>query len=152
MKIKSIILILFFYTVIVFGQTENLNYDSELASKLGADDYGMKTYIFVILKSGTVEIKDKDKRSAIFRGHLDNISRLVEEGKIVVAGPFMGNDKDYRGLFIFNESSIEEVKKLLITDPAVAAKILDTEIFQWYGSAALSEYLKTADKIWKIKP
>lgn len=28
----------------------------------------------------------------------------------------------------------------------------DYEIFTWYGSAALPEYLPAADKIWKLKP
>ena len=35
------------------GQKTNPNYDSTLAAKLGADDYGMKKYVFVILKTGS---------------------------------------------------------------------------------------------------
>jgi len=34
------------------AQTNNPNYDKALADSLGADDYGMKSYVFVILKSG----------------------------------------------------------------------------------------------------
>jgi len=29
---------------------------------------------------------------------------------------------------------------------------LDMELFSWYGSAALPEYLPFSDKIWKAKP
>jgi len=36
-----------------------------------------------------------------FRGHLDNINRLVKEEKLVVAGPMCKNEKNYRGIFIF---------------------------------------------------
>ena len=36
-----------------------------------------------------------------------------------------------------------------MTDPAIEAGILDYEIFDWYGSAALPEYLKIHEKIQK---
>ncbi|WP_260392461.1 hypothetical protein [Empedobacter falsenii] len=36
-----------------------------------------------------------------FRGHLDNINRLVKEEKLVVAGPMGKNEKNYCGIFIF---------------------------------------------------
>ncbi|MEO7047659.1 MAG: hypothetical protein ABI091_20340, partial [Ferruginibacter sp.] len=37
----------------------NPNYDKELADKLGGDDYGMKSYFFVILKTGANTTTDK---------------------------------------------------------------------------------------------
>lgn len=75
-------------TNLTFGQsnsendtlTTNPNYNKELADKLGGDDYGMKSYFFVILKTGTNTTTDKEFISESFRGHLDNINRLVEEG------------------------------------------------------------------------
>jgi uncharacterized protein YciI len=76
---------------------------------------------------------------------------LVEKDQLVVAGPFQKNDKTYRGLFILNVATIEEAKKVLATDPAVNAGLLDYEVYGWYGSAALSEYLEASDKIWKKK-
>jgi len=149
---KSIITFLVFLVISVSAQNQNPYYNKALADSLKADDYGMKTYIFVILKTGKSKIEDRKERRKLFRGHLDNISRLVKEGKIVVAGPFMENDKSYRGLFIFDVKTIDEVKELLKTDPTIKAGIFETDIFEWYGSAALSVYLKTADKIWKINP
>lgn len=132
--------------------TSNPNYDSTLAKKLGADDYGMKSYILVILKTGPNKTTDKTFISDCFSGHLDNINRLVKEGKLIVAGPMGSNINNYRGIFILNLSSVEEAEKLLQTDPAIKEKLLDAELYIWYGSAALSEYLKYSDKIWKIKP
>ena len=35
------------------------------------------------------------------------------------------------------------------TDPAVAAKLLDADLFGWYGSAALPLYLPAVEKITK---
>lgn len=133
--------------------TANPNYDAALAKELAADDFGMKSYIFVILKTGTAQIADKKLISEHFRGHMENINRLVEQKKLVVAGPFGKNDKQYRGLFILtNITNQEEAKALLQTDPAIKAGLLDVELYDWYGSAALSEYLKSSDKVWKRKP
>ena len=47
--------------------------------------------------------------------------------------------------------TIEEATTLLSTDPAIQEKLLDAELFQWYGSAALPEYLKAHEKIEKKK-
>lgn len=133
--------------------TSNPNYDEALAKKLGADDYGMKSYFLVILKTGTNTSTDNELISRSFRGHLDNINRLAEEGKLIVAGPLGPNDNQYRGIFILNNvASAEEAEKLLLTDPAIKNGFLGYEIFPWYGSAALPEYLPASDKIWKEKP
>ncbi len=131
----------------------NSNYDKALAVKLGADDYGMKSYFFVILKTGTNTTTDRDFISENFRGHLDNIQRLTQEGKLVVAGPLGQNENSYRGIFILNNiDSAEEARELLLTDPAIKSGLLNFEIFTWYGSAALPEYLPVSDKIWKVSP
>ncbi|HLV51064.1 MAG TPA: YciI family protein, partial [Flavobacterium sp.] len=131
----------------------NPNYDKTLAEKLGGDDYGMKSYFFVILKTGTNTTTDKELINESFRGHLDNIHQLVKEKKLIVAGPLGKNEHNYRGIFILNNiQSEEEVKDLLQTDPAIKNGLLDYEIFTWYGSAALPEYLPVSDKIWKSKP
>ncbi|MFU8861144.1 MAG: YciI family protein [Cyclonatronaceae bacterium] len=131
----------------------NPNYDSVLAEKLGGDDYGMKSYILVILKTGPNTSTDRELISASFRGHLDNINRLVEEGKLIVAVPLGANEHQYRGIFILNNvESIEEAAELMQTDPAIKSGLLVAEFFNWYGSAALPEYLPASDKIWKQKP
>jgi hypothetical protein len=84
---------------------------------------------------------------------MNNINRLVEEDKLIVAGPLEKNDHKYRGIFILNNlKSIEEARELLQTDLAIKNGLLDYEIFSWYGSAALPEYLPFSDKIWKLKP
>lgn len=148
-------------TNLTFGQSKsekdtlisNPNYDEALAEKLGGDDYGMKSYFLVILKTGTNTTTDKELIAESFRGHMDNINRLVEDGKLVVAGPLAKNENTYRGIFILdNVKSIEEAKALLQTDLAIKNGLLDYEVFTWYGSAALPVYLPFAEKIAKIKP
>ena len=133
--------------------TSNSNYDALLAEKLGGDVYGMKKYILVILKTGANTTTDKTFINESFRGHLQNINRLVEQGKLIVASPLGKNTNNYRGIFILNNiNTLEEAKEILQTDPAVKAGLLDIELFNWYGSAALPEYLPASDKIWKQKP
>lgn len=153
MKTLFLIFILLFSTLL-YGQdkNDNPNYDAALAEKLEADDYGMKNYVFVILKTGSALTTNKDSVNTAFRGHMENINRLVKADKLIVAGPFFKNDDDYRGLFILDVPTIEEAEKLLQTDPAIKAKFLDAVLYKWYGSAALSEYLEASDKIWKINP
>jgi uncharacterized protein YciI len=131
-----------------FGQSTNPAYDSTLAKKLNADDYGMKKYVMVLLKTGSVTNLDKAKTDSLFSGHMRNINKLADDGRLVVAGPFFKNDK-YRGLFILNADSIEEGRKLVDTDPAVQAKLLEPEFLLWYGSAALAETLSIHKKIEK---
>lgn len=134
-----------------YSQTLNPEYDAALAEKLGSDENGMKSYIFVILKTGTVQIDDKQQRALLFKGHIENINRLADEGKLFVAGPFGKNDLSYRGLFILNVKTEEEAKLLCESDPAVKAGLFEVVLLPWYGSAALGEYLDASKKIAKYK-
>ena len=150
---KKMVLVAFFLLLIVpaKAQLEQKEYDPALAKSLGADEYGMKWYVMAILKTGSNNLKDSVRRAALFADHLKNIGRLAEMGKLVVAGPFGKNDKSYRGIFILNVSTLEEAVELLQSDPTIRAKVLEAELFKWYGSAALPEYLKLQKKIQKTR-
>lgn len=130
----------------------NPNYDPILAQKLGGDDYGMKSYVWVVLKTGTNGTTDKTLINKSFRGHMENINHWVMEGKLAVAGPLGKNDNAYRGIFILDVDTFEEAISLLQNDTAIQEGFLDFDLYMWYGSAALPEYLRSADKIWKVKP
>lgn len=136
----------------LYAQKSDQTYDSSLAKSLEADNYGMKMYVFVLLKTGSKVIESKTVRDSLFAGHLANINRLANEGKLVVAGPFAKNDLSYRGIFILNVKTEEEAKALLETDPAIKENLLQPEIVKWYGSAALPVYLETHRKIEKQNP
>ena len=83
---------------------------------------------------------------------MENIQRLVDKKKLIVAGPFGENDKTWRGLFILDVKTVEEAAALVQTDPAIKAGIFAVDLVPWYGSAALPEYLPASDKIWKEQP
>jgi len=146
------ILSFFLLPFFCFAQNNNPNYDAELAKELKADDYGMKSYVFVVLKTGSAKIEDKAVLDSCFAGHFSNMQKLAEEKKLVVAGPLGKNDNNYRGLFIFDVATKEEAQELMKGDPTISMGIFEVEMYDWYGSAALPVYLEAADKIWKQKP
>ena len=151
MRFLFVIVSLFVFIQLTSAQTVNPDYDSTLAKKFGADDYGMKSYVFAILKTGTNTTTDKAFIDSCFSGHMANIVRLVNEGKLIVTGPLGKNDNTYRGIFIFNVATIEEAEELVQTDPAINSGLLDADLYRWYGSAALPEYLEASQKIGKYK-
>ncbi len=106
------------------------NYDSTYAKKLKADDYGMKTYVFVILKTGSNTSTDKIAKDKAFEGHMKNIKRMADNGKLAVAGPF-DNGGNNRGIFILNVTTFEEAKALLENDAAIKEKYLEPELITW---------------------
>lgn len=147
---KNILTALFLcITAIVFSQETESKYDEKLAKSLNADERGMKQYVFCILKTGSNTTATSEEKTNLFKGHMDNITKLAKEGKLVLAGPFMKNDRNYRGIYIFNVTTIEEAQALVATDPAVKANIFEVELTPWYGTAALQETLKIHKKITK---
>lgn len=145
-------------TVYGFAQTtpnvaDKPKFDAELAQKLGADKYGMRKYVFAVLKTSpnapTFSKEDSDK---IFAGHMANMNRLAEEGKLVVAGPFSDPKKLFRGLFILNVTTVEEAEKLINTDPVVKSGMMAAELVPWWGSAALMDTNRLHKLIAKENP
>ena len=111
-------------------------FDAALAKKTGADDNGMRRYVLVILKTGPTRVPDGDARKAMFAGHMANIQRLSKEGKLALAGPFMGDTGGWRGLFVLAVDDIEQAKALVAPDPVIINGEMVAEYHHWYGSAA----------------
>ncbi|UWY28189.1 YciI family protein [Flavobacterium sp. TR2] len=151
MKKPLLIFVFLVMSAIGFSQETEIKYDENLAKSLHADEYGMKKYVFCLLKSGSNTTASKEETKKLFEGHMENIGKLAKEGKLAVAGPFMKNDRNYRGIYIFNVETIEEAKALVATDPAIKANLLEAELTPWYCTAALQEIPKMHDKIAKKK-
>ena len=134
---KKLIFSLVFILGSIASATAQESYDEALAKKLGADEYGMKKYVMaVLLRGDRVSEYTPEQRQEIQAGHMANIGKMADMGKLIVAGPFFGND-DLRGIYIFDVQSIEEAKTLTETDPAIQAGVLKMDLKEWYGSAAL---------------
>ncbi len=120
------------------GADDGVVYDAALARSLGADEYGMKTYVMALLKAGPNRGQDAETAARLQRAHLDNIKRMAREGSLVLAGPF-SDDGDIAGIYIFDVGSVEEARALTETDPAVKAGRLVMELHPWYGPAMLQK-------------
>jgi len=101
--------------------------------KKGVPKPEMKQYWFVMLVKGKNRNEKMDSIAVnkLQEGHMANIKRLAEMGKLTVAGPF-GDDGLWRGILIFDVPTKEEVIGFLKEDPAIAAGRLDYEIHPWW--------------------
>jgi len=98
-----------------------------------ASETKVKQFWFVLLTKGNNRTQDSVTAAKIQQGHMANITRLYNEGKIKVAGPY-GDDGNWRGIFVFDAATKEEVETLLTTDPAISSGRLSYEIHPWWTS------------------
>ena len=127
-----------------------ITFDSLRAAKVGADDYGMHQYVMALLKRGPNRDRSAEEATKLQAAHMENIGRLADAGKLVLAGPFL-KEGDLRGIYIFDVKTEEEAKKLVETDPAIQQGSLVMELIPWYGTAALMEVGEIHKKIAKIE-
>lgn len=112
------------------------SYDAALAKSTGGDDYGMRQYVFVLLRTGPTPVPKGPARDEMFAGHMANINRLAEAGSLVYAGPMDGVD-GWRGIFILAVDSVDAARELVATDPVIRSGEMVAEYHTHYGSAAL---------------
>lgn len=82
------------------------------------------TIVFLNRKPDKAELPEAEVKK-LMDGHMANMARLAKEDKLWAAGPFDGGG----GIFIFNSGSLEDVKEWIKTDPGIAAKRWDIEVF-----------------------
>ena len=114
------------------------NHDAFRISSQVVDEMGMKPYVFALLQTGDTILGSV--LSDLFAGHMANIERLAEEGKLVVAGPFYDvprAPRSWRGVFVLNTSDTAEARGWVDQDPAVKAGVFDVVLAPWYSSGAL---------------
>src|SRR4030095_4143006 len=93
--------------------------------------YEMKQYFFVMLSKGENRGHDSATAAKIQEGHMANMQKLADMGKLIVAGPF-GDNGDWRGIFIMDCKTKEEVEQYVKTDPAIVSVRLKYEIHPWW--------------------
>lgn len=128
-----------------------VTHDAALAARLGADDYGMRQYVLVILKTGPNKVPAGPERDAMFRGHFANMKRLSDAGKLALAGPFDGSD-GWRGLFILATGDVDEARQLVATDPVIINGEMVAEYHKYFGSAALMLVGEAHERIARKQP
>ncbi|MFT7776776.1 YciI family protein [Roseateles sp.] len=126
-------------------------YDAAKAQAWGANDQGLRSYVFVLLKTGPRRMPDGPARDEMFKGHFANMQRLAKEGLLAYAGPFDGVDS-WRGLFIFATSDMELARKAVESDPVIVNGEMVAELHKHFGSAALLAVNEWHPKLIKPKP
>jgi uncharacterized protein len=119
-----------FFTAAILYCCINCAAQTKAAAKPKPEDQ-IKQYWFVMLIKGANRTQDSATAAKIQEGHMANINKLYYDGKIKVAGPF-GDDGNWRGIFIFDAATKEDVESLLNTDPAVSSGRLSYDIHPWY--------------------
>ena len=128
--VKNLVLIMI--SLVAF--TQNLTAQTKTANTKQRLEHQIAQYWFVMLISGDKRTQDSATTAKIQEGHMANINKLYQEGKLKVAGPF-GDEGIWKGIFIFDCAIKEEVEKLLSADPAIAAGRLSYEIHPWWTAA-----------------
>ena len=132
---KLFVFILFsFFVDNINSAKSQTNINSKDTSKVNKsiDMSKMKVFYLALLKSGPNRTQDSIKAAEIQKGHMDNIIKLANEGKIVMAGPIAKKESNLRGIFVFNAKDEAEVEQLVKTDPAIIAGRLVYEIYPWF--------------------
>jgi uncharacterized protein YciI len=79
----------------------------------------------------------------IQKAHVAHLTKLANEGRIVVAGPFADQDDvTKRGLCVYRVGSIDEARRLASEDPAVKAGRLKVEVMSWWVEKGYMEFPK----------
>lgn len=87
-------------------------------------------YVCLLTKGANAGLGTPEERRKNQAAQNAYISRLAQEGKLLVAGPFADNF-EWKGIYIFKCASLEEAKAMAVLDPAVLAGRLKFEIHPW---------------------
>lgn len=99
--------------------------------------YTMRTYVVGFLRRGPNWTPEKTAETQkLQEGHMANINRMAETGKLILAGPF-SDSTDLRGMFVFDLTDVEEAKAMAEQDPAVQAGRLVIDWHPWFSASGI---------------
>lgn len=110
-----------------------------LAAAAAAADYPFA----LLLRGPSAAAIDKEQVQKLQAGHMANINRMAEQGKLMAAGP-MAEKTDLRGIFVFQPGPRAEAEKLAAEDPAIQAGRLRLEWMTWHTRPGIGDRLNAA--------
>jgi uncharacterized protein len=92
------------------------------------------SFILVLLvRPPNAPEKPKAELDQLQEGHMANMRRLADEGKLFKAGPIEDfSGRNVRGIFILKTESVDQAREWVATDPSVKAGRLAPEFMKWY--------------------
>jgi uncharacterized protein len=92
------------------------------------------SFILVLLvRPPNAPDRPKAELDQLQEGHMANMKRLADEGKLFKAGPIEDfSGRNVRGIFILKTESVDQAREWVATDPSVKAGRLAPEFMKWY--------------------
>ena len=92
------------------------------------------SFILVLLvRPPNAPEKPKAELDQLQEGHMANLRRLADEGKLFKAGPIEDfSGRNVRGIFILKTESVDQAREWVATDPSVKAGRLAPEFMKWF--------------------
>jgi uncharacterized protein YciI len=96
-------------------------------------------YVFVYLVLDHPEKLSQAEMGEAMQGHFDNMSKLADEEKLLIAGPLADPriSEAHRGIFVLSAETIEQGRAIGSTDPAVKAGVFKLEMYTFTTDAPL---------------
>lgn len=94
---------------------------------------GKKQFIYVLrlLPHLLNEKNWTEREDEIVNRHFVELQRLLNEGKLILAGRTLNMDEKTFGIVIFEADSEEDAQIIMKNDPAVAEGIMTAELFPY---------------------
>ena len=89
--------------------------------------------VVLLVRPPNAPDRPKAELDQLGEGHMANIRRLADEGKLFKAGPtedFSG--RNVRGIFILKTESVDQAREWVASDPLVKVGRLVPEFMKWY--------------------
>ncbi|HKO21705.1 MAG TPA: inositol monophosphatase family protein [Candidatus Eisenbacteria bacterium] len=99
-------------------------------------EWAMRQYVVAFLYKGPNPVEDPEESKKMMKGHLANIQRLHDEGKVILAGPYL-SQTDLRGYFLFDTDSVDAARAWCDTDPAISAGVFRVDLHPWYSAKGI---------------
>jgi uncharacterized protein YciI len=121
-------------TTLLFSGTVLADEAAAPAAKAPSPPPNMESVQLVLLKRGPKWTPEQTPAIAeLQKQHIAHLTRMGQEGKMLVAGPFdEQDDPAVRGVCIYRVASVAEARRLAEQDPMVRAGRLRVEAMRWW--------------------